>query len=284
MNHDRPTTIRTEQRSFVSYDLDTAPAAAREILAENAAKIRHDPEPAGAPRRCRRSRCKRRSPGLTAFEHSSLAPLEREVLAMTMGVKNGCHYCVSLHRRLLEMLDSTRRSERSTRARPPARVAQARSRTRIHLGAARTHGRRLGRRLAAIPRRRLRPRRRARSRRRRGRLHPDHVRQSLDRGAPRLSRRIGLGPVIGLMVTHYAAPVPAFGVTARPALAPCRGAAWRQLGLRVAMGSATSLRRICTAGRKTNSPSRARITRVIAISSSSMRFNSETLALDSASY
>jgi len=44
--------------------------------------------------------------GLNAFEHSSLAPLEREVVAMTMGVKNGCHYCISLHRRLLTILDA----------------------------------------------------------------------------------------------------------------------------------------------------------------------------------
>ena len=103
MNHDRPTTSRTEQRAFVSYDLNTAPAAAREVLAENARRFGKIPSPLArlsvSPLALRAALA-----GLTAFEHSSLAPLEREVLAMTMSVKNGCHYCVSLHRRLLEML------------------------------------------------------------------------------------------------------------------------------------------------------------------------------------
>ncbi len=92
-------------RSFISYDLATAPAASREILAENQRKFGMIPSPlarlAVSPVALQAALA-----GLTAFEHSSLAPLEREVLAMTMGVKNGCHYCVSLHRRLLERLDA----------------------------------------------------------------------------------------------------------------------------------------------------------------------------------
>jgi AhpD family alkylhydroperoxidase len=39
--------------------------------------------------------------GLEALDKSSLAPLEREVLAMTMGHRNGCKFCLNLHRRLL---------------------------------------------------------------------------------------------------------------------------------------------------------------------------------------
>jgi AhpD family alkylhydroperoxidase len=35
--------------------------------------------------------------GLTAFERSSLAPLEREVVAMTVAFENECHYCMALH-------------------------------------------------------------------------------------------------------------------------------------------------------------------------------------------
>src|SRR4051812_48864007 len=105
MNHDQPTTSSTQPRAFVSYDLDTAPAAAREVLAENARRFGRIPSPlarlAASPVALQAAMV-----GLTAFEHSSLAPLEREVLAMTMGVKNGCHYCVSLHRRLLEMLEA----------------------------------------------------------------------------------------------------------------------------------------------------------------------------------
>ncbi|HEY3256071.1 MAG TPA: carboxymuconolactone decarboxylase family protein [Polyangiaceae bacterium] len=89
-------------RSFRSYDLDSAPAAARETLAENQRKFGIIPSPlarlAVSP-----VALKAAVAGLEAFEHSSLAPLEREVLAMTMAVKNGCHYCVALHRRLLEL-------------------------------------------------------------------------------------------------------------------------------------------------------------------------------------
>jgi uncharacterized peroxidase-related enzyme len=92
-------------RSFISYDLDSAAPAAREILAENQRKFGFIPSPlarlAASPVALRAALA-----GLSAFEHGSLAPLEREVVAMTMGVKNGCHYCVSLHRRLLAMHDA----------------------------------------------------------------------------------------------------------------------------------------------------------------------------------
>ena len=92
-------------RSFISYDLDTAPAASREVLAENQRKFGMIPSPlarlAVSPVALQAALA-----GLTAFEHSSLAPLEREVLALAMAVKNGYHYCVALHRRLLERLDA----------------------------------------------------------------------------------------------------------------------------------------------------------------------------------
>jgi len=92
-------------RDFTIHDLDSAPAASREILAESARKFGAIPSPLArlsvSPIALRAALA-----GLTAFEHSTLAPLEREVLAMTMGLKNGCHYCVSLHSRLLERLDA----------------------------------------------------------------------------------------------------------------------------------------------------------------------------------
>ena len=92
-------------RSFINHDLDSAPLAAREILAENQRKFGFVPSPlarlAASPVALQAALA-----GLKAFEHSSLAPLEREVVAMTMGVKNGCHYCVSLHTRLLKTLDA----------------------------------------------------------------------------------------------------------------------------------------------------------------------------------
>jgi len=97
--------LESTPRSFFSHDLDSAPPAAREALAENQRKFGFIPSPlarlAASPVALQAALA-----GLSAFEHSSLAPLEREVVAMTMGVRNGCHYCVSLHRRLLSMLEA----------------------------------------------------------------------------------------------------------------------------------------------------------------------------------
>ena len=92
-------------REFIDYDLDTAPSAARGILAENKQKFGGIPKPlarlAVAPVALEAALA-----GLGAFERCSLAPLEREVVAMTMGRLNGCHFCVALHRRILKMIDA----------------------------------------------------------------------------------------------------------------------------------------------------------------------------------
>ena len=92
-------------REFTDYDLSTAPAAAHAVLAENQRKFGTLPKPlarlAASPIALQATIA-----GLDAFEHSSLAPLEREVLAMTLGRLNGCHFCVALHRRLLKMIEA----------------------------------------------------------------------------------------------------------------------------------------------------------------------------------
>lgn len=92
-------------RSFQSFDTTTAPAAAQPILAQTQRKFGMLPSPvarlAAAPAVLRAALS-----GLETFEHSSLAPLEREVLAMTLARKNGCHYCIALHRRLLRLADA----------------------------------------------------------------------------------------------------------------------------------------------------------------------------------
>jgi len=92
-------------RSFQAFDLNSAPAAARPILQESLKKFGKIPAPLA---------CYAASPvtlqaalaGLTAFEHSSLQPLERELLALVMAHRNGCEYCVQLHRRLLRQVDA----------------------------------------------------------------------------------------------------------------------------------------------------------------------------------
>jgi AhpD family alkylhydroperoxidase len=89
-------------RCFPAYDLNTAPVAARPLLEENLKKFGLIPSPlaryAESPAVLQAAIA-----GLTAFEHTSLEPIEREVLAMVMGRKNGCDYCINLHRKLLRM-------------------------------------------------------------------------------------------------------------------------------------------------------------------------------------
>lgn len=89
------------QRQFPRFDETTAPAAAREALASNKRAFGAIPEPlaryASSPLTLRVALA-----GLEAFEKTSLAPLEREVLAMTMGRVNGCQFCLDLHSRLLK--------------------------------------------------------------------------------------------------------------------------------------------------------------------------------------
>jgi AhpD family alkylhydroperoxidase len=87
-------------RNFPRFDETTAPEQAREPLASSKRALGSLPEPlaryASSP-----SMLHAALAGLRAFESGSLAPLEREVLAMTMGRRNGCSFCLTLHRRLL---------------------------------------------------------------------------------------------------------------------------------------------------------------------------------------
>jgi len=92
-------------RQFPHFDENTAPAAAREHLAATRSAFGAIPAPvaayAGAPLMLAAALS-----GLDAFEKTSLAPLEREVLAMTMGRVNQCKFCLELHRRLLTMREA----------------------------------------------------------------------------------------------------------------------------------------------------------------------------------
>jgi len=87
-------------RDFPRFDETTAPAPAREALAKSKRAFGAIPTPlaryASSPLLLQTALS-----GLESFDHSSLAPLEREVLAMTMGRRNGCKFCLDLHRRLL---------------------------------------------------------------------------------------------------------------------------------------------------------------------------------------
>lgn len=89
------------QRQFPRFDETNAPAAARDALAFNKRAFGAIPEPlaryASSPLTLSAALA-----GLEAFEKTSLSPLEREVLAMTMGRVNGCKFCLDLHGRLLK--------------------------------------------------------------------------------------------------------------------------------------------------------------------------------------
>ena len=89
------------QRQFPRFDETTAPAAARDALAFSKRAFGALPEPlaryASSPVTLNAALA-----GLEAFEKTTLAPLEREVLAMTMGRLNGCKFCLDLHGRLLK--------------------------------------------------------------------------------------------------------------------------------------------------------------------------------------
>lgn len=88
------------ERQFPRFDETTAPLAAREPLAASKRAFGMIPEPlaryASSPLTLTTALA-----GLDAFENGTLAPLAREVLAMTIGRRNGCHFCLAFHRRLL---------------------------------------------------------------------------------------------------------------------------------------------------------------------------------------
>ncbi|HVJ15358.1 MAG TPA: carboxymuconolactone decarboxylase family protein [Polyangiaceae bacterium] len=92
-------------RDFPRFDENTAPAGAREPLAQTRKAFGMLPAPltryASSPMMLGAALT-----GLDAFEKSSLEPLEREVLAMTMGRLNSCKFCLDFHRRALKRLQA----------------------------------------------------------------------------------------------------------------------------------------------------------------------------------
>jgi AhpD family alkylhydroperoxidase len=87
-------------RAFPSFDETTAATEAREPLARAKRAFGRIPAPlaryAGSPGMMLAA-----LGALDSFEKSSLEPLEREVLAMTMASRNGCKLCLDHHRHLL---------------------------------------------------------------------------------------------------------------------------------------------------------------------------------------
>ncbi|MEU8504401.1 carboxymuconolactone decarboxylase family protein [Streptomyces brevispora] len=90
---------------FPDHSPETAPAASRPAMAAVTAKQGH--LPAAVARLAS-------SPELlngflrtsALFESTTLDPLSREVLVMTMAARNGCHLCVAMHTAKLTALDA----------------------------------------------------------------------------------------------------------------------------------------------------------------------------------
>lgn len=81
---------------FSSLTVDDAPAAARNILTASEQRFGFLPSPvargAHAP-----GVLKHLLGSFAAFDQTSLSPLEREIIAMTVAFEHGCHYCMAMH-------------------------------------------------------------------------------------------------------------------------------------------------------------------------------------------
>ena len=90
---------------FGDYTAETAPAASRRIMAAIEAGFGYLPVAVGRLAV---------SPHLLEgfgkvngiFENTTLDPIAREVLIMTIAVRNGCHICVAMHTQRLTMMDA----------------------------------------------------------------------------------------------------------------------------------------------------------------------------------
>jgi AhpD family alkylhydroperoxidase len=90
---------------FVDHTVETAPEAARRTLAATEKRVGYLPVAVG-----RLAEAPLLLDGFlklsAMFEATSLDPLARETLIMTMATRNACHVCVAMHTAKLEQLDA----------------------------------------------------------------------------------------------------------------------------------------------------------------------------------
>ncbi|MFG1675048.1 carboxymuconolactone decarboxylase family protein [Micromonospora sp. NPDC049282] len=90
---------------FTAYDPETAPAAARPVMAGVHRKLGHLPAAvglmAGSP-----ELLKGFLAANAAFEATDLDPVAREVVVLTVATRNGCHLCVAMHTATLARHDA----------------------------------------------------------------------------------------------------------------------------------------------------------------------------------
>lgn len=90
---------------FPSHTVETAPPAARPAMAASARKFGQVP-PAVSLLATSPETLNGFFKLNALFETTTLAPVEREVLVMTVATRNGCHVCIAIHTEVLESQDA----------------------------------------------------------------------------------------------------------------------------------------------------------------------------------
>ncbi|MFB9680198.1 carboxymuconolactone decarboxylase family protein [Streptosporangium vulgare] len=90
---------------FVTHTAESAPPDARATIEGVRRKFGHVPTPVG-----RMATSPQLLKGFLAasatFEQSTLAPVDREIVIMTVATRNGCHVCVAMHTATLVGLEA----------------------------------------------------------------------------------------------------------------------------------------------------------------------------------
>ncbi|MGV9779439.1 carboxymuconolactone decarboxylase family protein [Streptosporangium sp. NPDC003464] len=103
---------------FVTLTAESAPAAARPILEASEQKFGYLPEAVG-----RMALSPQTLKGFLTvngiFEQTTLAPLDREVLILTVATRNSCHVCVAMHTAALVRQEAAPELVEALRSRKP---------------------------------------------------------------------------------------------------------------------------------------------------------------------
>ena len=103
---------------FAPLDASSAPPGARPLVAASHQQFGFTPSPVAKAARSP-ALLKHLLAGFGAFDRSSLAPLEREVVALTVAFHNECHYCMAMHSTILTRQGEDRSLVASLRAGAP---------------------------------------------------------------------------------------------------------------------------------------------------------------------
>ncbi|WP_431046258.1 carboxymuconolactone decarboxylase family protein [Streptomyces sp. P1-3] len=104
--------------AFTDHTPDSAPAASRRLMEATAQRLGYLPAPVGRLAA---------SPHLLdgflklsgLFEATTLSPVEREVVILTIATRNACHVCVAMHTAKLQAMDAHPDLVAALRAREP---------------------------------------------------------------------------------------------------------------------------------------------------------------------